>query len=165
MESPILPGLYRSADPIDNLLIRVSLRSLKRPTVTPNSPSSTVTSPLLECTADIGWQQKIYSPRELVRSAAVLARRRERAASSAAHDDELPLTASERENVEDLERRLSAGEPVFEAAAPCAIFTYCDWDGQVPPELVSPEGGELPGAFSGIETSAAALSDPHARSL
>ena len=176
MESPILPGLYRSADPIDNLLVRVSLRSLKRPTVTPNSPSSsTNASPLLECTADIGWQQKIYSPRELVRSAAVLSRRRERAASSAAPDDELPLSPSERENVEDLERRLAAGEPVFEASATCVIFTYCDRDGHVLPELVSPEGGELPGAFSGIETSAAALADsgglasalfdPHARSL
>ena len=176
-----LPAVYRSADPIDNLILRVTLRRLATPAAAaaaaaggpaPAAASAAAAAAAQEAeggevTADIAWQQKIYSPRELL----AFADKRRRAAAAAAGGGGAggglgsfasslsssssssslasdPVTA---ENERDMERRLLANEPVFEGASALGmLFTYVDADNFVPPELLLPaQADEAGGAGAG----------------
>lgn len=120
-----LPAFYRSADPIDNLVIRVAVR--KR-TVANAPPSATHVAPgaappaagggtsapgshpasgagadeRTEHVGEFAWQQKVFGPRELLRYAALVDELR----SGRRHHSMTPL---EREYVATVEKFMDAG--------------------------------------------------------
>jgi hypothetical protein len=198
----ILPAIYRSNDPIDNLLVRISLR--RRSPLTSQSPllstriSSTGASlssnasgqpngtsavdqigssspralnddTFLETTASFSWQQKVYSPKELLRFAAIIEHKRsnnqiksspmkmlnesihDMVNAATGHESLIPKNAIEESYVKDIETRLENGEPIFESSSPVMLFTYVDADEVIPSDARSFQSGrEHVGAFSGI---------------
>jgi hypothetical protein len=189
MES-ILPAIYRSSDPIDNLLVRISLRRRISPSTSASllttrgtvssfttgvtdeqknsqSAAASSSSPLnssaaaaaqsptdedsiLETTASFAWQQKVYSPKELLRFAAIISQKRShdqnksspvKLLNESLHNmidsvtGNAPLTpknAIEESYVNDIENRLENGEPVFESCSPVMLFTYVEADNVIP---------------------------------
>lgn len=206
----VLPAIYRSNDPIDNLLVRISLRrrippanitqsssllAAKTPsaensyllsgvteeTKSHNSATFALTSAtfprtrnddsILETTSSFAWQQKVYSPKELLRFAAIIEHKRSHDQNKSSpvkmlnetihdmvniasgHASLVPQNAVEESYVKDIEARLENGEPVFESCSPVMLFTYIDADGVNPPDARSIESGrEHLGAFSGLST-------------
>lgn len=206
----VLPAIYRSNDPIDNLLVRISLRRRIPPANNTQSSSflssrtssaenasllsgvteetkshnsanfalNSVTSPrspnndsILETTASFAWQQKVYSPKELLRFAAIIEHKRSHdqnksspvkmlnetihnmVNSAKGHASLVPQNAVEESYVKDIEARLENGEPVFESSSPVMLFSYVDADGAIPPDARSLESGrEHLGAFSGLSS-------------
>lgn len=80
-----LPAVYRSQDPIDNLLIRVTARVRTQPNELPNNivasayGSSAVREedvPSVETHHEFTWQEKIFGPAELLALIAGVAQRR-----------------------------------------------------------------------------------------
>jgi len=200
----VLPAVYRSNDPVDNLLVRVFLRRrippasmTQYPLITtrissagaslssnesgqPNRPSTfdleSYASPpalnddsILEITASFSWQQKVYSPKELLRFATIIEHKRlhdqnksspmkmlnesfhDMVNAATGHESLIPKNAIEESYVRDIETRLENGEPVFESSSPVMLFTYVDADGVIPSDARSFQSGrEHFGAFSGI---------------
>jgi len=204
----VLPAIYRSNDPIDNLLVRITLRrripqanitqsssllssrtssagnaslvsGVTEETISHNSATfalnsaafsrSTNDESILETTASFAWQQKVYSPKELLRFAAIIEHKRshnqnksspvkmlnetihDMVNSATGHSSLVPQNAIEESYVKDIEARLENGEPVFESCSPVMLFTYIDADGVIPPDARSIESGrEYLGAFSGL---------------
>ena len=67
--------LYRSADPVDNLLLRVSLRRRAAPGEAPVDAAPDQRPPdrapgLEELVVDFSWQKKVFGPAELLRDLA-----------------------------------------------------------------------------------------------
>jgi len=198
-----LPAIYRSNDPIDNLLVRISLRRR----IPPASPSQSLVLPawissagaslssdetsgqsmrasnfdlkssppdlnensILMITASFSWQQKVYSPKELLRFAAIIEHKRshdqnktssikmlnesihEMVNAATGHGSLIPKNAIEESYMKDIEARLENGEPIFESSSPVMLFTYVDADGIIPSDARTFQSGrEHLGAFSGI---------------
>jgi hypothetical protein len=201
----VLPAVYRSNDPIDNLLVRISLhrrippasssQSSLLPTRTSSvgasipsdetqgqpiraatfdlistaSPRALNDDTILETTASFSWQQKVYSPKELLRFSAIIEHKRlhnqnktspikmlnesiqDMVNAATGHESLVPKNAVEESYVKDIETRLEIGEPIFESFSPVMLFTYIDADGVIPSDARSfPSGRERIGAFSDI---------------
>jgi hypothetical protein len=115
------PAFYRSVDPIDNLVVRVSVRKRKAanaPTIPsashPNGEAPVSTVPAAgydderaEHVGEFAWQQKVFGPRELLRYA--------HAADELKSGRRLPHGTSplEREYIAAVQKFLDAGEWCF----------------------------------------------------
>jgi len=134
-----------------------------------SSPRALNDNSFLETTASFAWQQKVYSPRELLRFAAIIEHKRshdqnktssikmlnesihEMVNAATGHGSLIPKNAIEESYMKDIETRLENGEPIFESSSPVMLFTYVDADGVIPSDARSfPSGREHLGAFSGI---------------
>jgi hypothetical protein len=204
----VLPAIYRSNDPIDNLLVRISLRRRIPPASSSQSlllsthissagasvssdetsgqsirasnfdlkssasPRALNDNSILETTASFSWQQKVYSPKELLRFAAIIEHKRshdqiksspmkmlnesihDMVNAATGHESLIPKNAIEESYVKDIETRLENGEPIFESTSPVLLFTYVDADEVIPSNTRSFQSGrEHIGAFSGISES------------